>query len=630
MIRLENIVKTYPDKTLFDGATLSLTRQMRVGLVGANGSGKTTLLQLINGLDTPDSGNVVQEKNIRLGYLPQELVEMTNRSILDETILAFPRIVEIEGEIEKLNDQITSSSTPDLLKKLGNLQHQYEELEGWRVRDRAKKILSGLGFKPHQVTQSVHTLSGGWKMRVALAKILLVEPDVLCLDEPTNHLDLDATIWLENFLNEWKGALVLISHDRYFLNKIVNHIVDIHHRKLFLFPGDHEHFLGERVLLREQQAASYKNQQKKIKETETFIDRFRYKNTKSTQVQSRIKMLDKMEKIDTPEHLAKGMSLNIPQPTRAPNEIVVLKKASKYYDETKVYESLDLTILRNQKICLVGPNGAGKSTLIKIIAGVEDLTSGLLKIGTGVDINYFAQHQLEMLDPKKTIYETIFATATDWTMTQIRSYLGGFLFSGDTVDKPVSVLSGGEKVRLALAKMMVHPAHLLLLDEPTNHLDMESRNQVEDTLKNYDGTLLLISHDRHLLNTVSNMTLEITAGGIKEYAGNYDYYLWKKSQDLEPSMENKQENTSINQEKEQRKFDYKEKKQFTNRLNKIEKIMHNLEVELELKTALEANPPNSSDYIEIQKVIEEKDLLEHQILELLEEQESLLKNLSKE
>ncbi len=337
-----------------------------------------------------------------------------------------------------------------------------------------------------------------------------------------------------------------------------------------------------------------------------------------------------MEKIDTPEHLAKGMSLNIPQPTRAPNEIVVLKKASKYYDETKVYESLDLTILRNQKICLVGPNGAGKSTLIKIIAGVEDLTSGLLKIGTGVDINYFAQHQLEMLDPKKTIYETIFATATDWTMTQIRSYLGGFLFSGDTVDKPVSVLSGGEKVRLALAKMMVHPAHLLLLDEPTNHLDMESRNQVEDTLKNYDGTLLLISHDRHLLNTVSNMTLEITAGGIKEYAGNYDYYLWKKSQDLEPSMENKQENTSINQEKEQRKFDYKEKKQFTNRLNKIEKIMHNLEVELELKTALEANPPNSSDYIEIQKVIEEKDLLEHQILELLEEQESLLKNLSKE
>ncbi len=620
MIRLENLSKSYPDGELFHQVNISIKRGMRVGLVGPNGSGKTTILKILLGKESPDSGNVQIEKSTTIGYLSQEIVASTNRSILEEVLAGHPEVGELEGKMLSLSEAITHDpENSKLANRLGDAQHRFEALGGWNLEEKAKKILSGLGFREKQFMDSMDDLSGGWRMRVALASILVQEPDILFLDEPTNHLDLEATIWLETFLTEWKGGLVLISHDRAFLDRSVNYILEIDLKRVTQYRGNYSKYREEKAIRFEHHRAAYINQQKQIKDTEKFIERFRYKNTKATQVQSRIKMLEKMEKIVSPEENNQSMNILLPQPERPPQYLVSCKNVKKHYGDIQVFNELNLTVERGQKIGLVGHNGAGKSTLLKLLADVEKVTSGAVRTGSKVKKAYFAQHQLEVLDSNSTVYESIRNVSPGWSETQIRSYLGNFLFVKDAVEKLVKVISGGEKSRLALARILVEPVHLLLLDEPTNHLDMVSRSVVETVLKTFQGSIVCISHDRHFLNGVTNLTGEIGRGDIRMFEGNYDYYIWKTSKES-PTLAR----TSKSKQPSQRKLDYQENKKIRNRLAWIKKRFNSIEELLETERAITQNPDHAHHYELLQKALHNMTKLENEYLELMEEQERLI------
>lgn len=620
MIQLDNISKEYPDGVLFSNVSLLIKKNMRIGLVGPNGSGKTTLLRLMLGEESPDSGAIQKNKSLLIGYLPQDIIIGTKRSILDEVLDSFPEIRDIENRMEIVSSEIANN--PNDIKKLkilGDLQQRFDGIGGWTIDKKAKEILGGLGFTEDQFQRSLDTFSGGWRMRVALAGILLKNPDVLFFDEPTNHLDLDATIWLESFLAAWKGSLVMISHDREFLNKSVNHIIEIDQAKVILYKGNYLSYCEQKQIRIEQQQAAYSNQQDAIAQTKRFIERFRYKNTKSRQVQSKIKQLEKLELIDEPTQNKKRINIRISQPTRSPLKIISLKDVSKNYGNISVYDNLNIEIERGQTIGLVGHNGAGKSTLLKMLAGVEPISSGVLRYGKDVTTAYFAQHQLEVLDPNMTVYESMQSVSSGKNETEIRSYLGSFLFSGDSIDKFVKVLSGGEKSRLALAKMLIQPANLLLLDEPTNHLDMISRDVVEAALKKYDGTIVCISHDRHFLNTITNIIYEIGNRGVVIYAGNYDYYIWKKESRIDKNS--KTEKTKKFATKN--KSNYKEQKRIANRIRVLkrklaetEEVLENIKIEL-------LNPATASDFEKIQTLIDDEKSIEESYFVLLEELEEL-------
>lgn len=620
MIQLENISKEYPDGILFSNVSLLIKKSMRVGLVGPNGSGKTTLLRLMLGEESPDNGSIQKNKNLSIGYLPQDVIVGTKQSILDEVLSSFPEIIDIEKRIEIISSEIASN--PNDIKKLkilGDLQQRFDSLGGWSIEKKAKEILGGLGFAENQFQRSLDTFSGGWRMRVALAGILLKNPDVLFFDEPTNHLDLDATIWLESFLAAWKGSLVMISHDREFLNKSVNHIIEIDQAKVILYKGNYLSYREQKQIRIEQQQAAYSNQQDMIAQTKRFIERFRYKNTKSRQVQSKIKQLEKLNLIEEPTQNKKRINIQISQPARSPLKIVSLKGVSKNYGDISVYNNLNLEIERGQAIGLVGHNGAGKSTLLKMLAGVEPISSGVLRYGKDVTTAYFAQHQLEILNPDLTVFESLQIVSSGKNETEIRSYLGSFLFSGDSVDKLVKVLSGGEKSRLALAKILIQPANLLLLDEPTNHLDMISRDVVEAALKKYTGTIVCISHDRHFLNEITNITYEIGNGEVVTYAGNYDYYIWKK----ESRIDKNSKTESTKQPTTKNKSNYKEQKRIANRtrvlkrkLGETEETLENIKIEL-------INPDIASDFEQIQELLDEEKKVEESYFILLEELEEL-------
>ena len=483
---------------------------MRAGLVGPNGSGKTTLLRIMLGKETPDSGGVQKDKAITIGYLAQDIVAGSDQSILEEVLAAYPEVREIEGKMLSLSHAIaTDPENLALVNELGEAQNRFEALGGWTLEEKAKKILGGLGFSDEKFTEPMDAFSGGWRMRVALASILLQEPDILFLDEPTNHLDLEATIWLESFLAEWKGGMVMISHDREFLDRSINHILEIDLKKVTLYHGNYSTYKEDKALRMEQHQNAYRNQQKRIKDTERFIERFRYKNTKATQVQSRVKMLEKMEKIEAPTVDNRSVNMILPQPSRPPLNVASFRNVTKHYGDIEVFNDMELVIERGQKIGLVGHNGAGKSTLLKMLAGVESVTSGAVRIGRNVDQAYYAQHQLETLDPNDTVFESIQKVSPGWSETEIRTYLGSFMFTGDEIEKYIKVLSGGEKARVAMARMLVEPSHLLLLDEPTNHLDIVTRNVVETALKQFTGSIVCISHDRHFLNNITLSLIHI-------------------------------------------------------------------------------------------------------------------------
>jgi ATP-binding cassette subfamily F protein 3 len=592
---------------------------MRAGLVGPNGSGKTTLLRIMLGKETPDSGGVQKDKSITIGYLAQDIVAGSDQSILEEVLAAYPEVREIEGKILTLSHAIADDpENVALVNELGEAQNRFEALGGWTLEEKAKKILGGLGFSEDKFIEPMEVFSGGWRMRVALASILLQEPDILFLDEPTNHLDLEATIWLESFLGEWKGGMVMISHDRAFLDRSVNHILEIDLKKVTLYHGNYSTYKEDKALRMEQHQNAYRNQQKQIKDTERFIERFRYKNTKATQVQSRVKMLEKMEKINAPTEDNRSVNLVLPQPSRPPLNVASCRNVTKHYGEIEVFNDIDMVIERGQKIGLVGYNGAGKSTLLKMLAGVENVTSGAVRIGGNVDRAYSAQHQLETLDPDDTVFESIQKVSPGWSETEMRTYLGSFMFTGDEIEKYIKVLSGGEKARVAMARMLVEPSHLLLLDEPTNHLDMVTRNVVEAALMQFTGSIVCISHDRHFLNNVTNLTCEVGGGGIRMFEGNYNYYEWKKRE------EQSVESTKPTVKKESKgKSDYKERKKIRNRLAWIEKRFKSIETELESQRAITQDPANGDNYELLQDAMNVMNQLESEYLELMEEQEGL-------
>ena len=533
MIQLEEISKSFGGQVLFRDLTWHIARGQRIGLVGPNGAGKTTLCRILTGAMEVDSGQIRRAKLATIGYLPQEIASAGDGTVLGHLLAGFPDVQRVEEEMELLAAEMAEGedgSSEELMHRYGELQHQYEALGGYGLEARAKAILGGLGFAPDDFFKPLATFSGGWRTRVALGRLLLQAPDLLLLDEPTNHLDLESLQWLEDFLAAYEGTVVIISHDRYFLNRVVDRIAELELGRFALYVGDYDDYQAQKLARQEQIEAAQKSQAEQIEKMERFIRKFRYKATKARQVQSRIKMLERMERVEV-IRVPKRIHFRMPQPARSGTTVCDLRKIRKAYGEKVVYAGVDFRLLRGDRVALVGINGAGKSTLLKIVAGVLPFEGGDRVVGHNVSIHYYAQHQLDALNPRNSVLEELAAVADVEMQPRLRAILGAFLFSGDDVEKPVAVLSGGEKSRLALAKMLLRPANLLCLDEPTNHLDVTAREVLEEALEQFDGTMLFISHDRYFINRMATKVVEVRDGRLWEFAGDYDYYLEKREEE---------------------------------------------------------------------------------------------------
>jgi ATP-binding cassette subfamily F protein 3 len=526
---LDAVSKGYGGQQLLQDCTWRIGRGERIGLVGPNGAGKTTLCRILAGVEETDAGRVHRDSGVTVGYLPQEVTTGEDRTVLAEALSGFDEVWRLEAELESLASRMAGPDAgPELTETYGEVQHRFEALGGYRLEAEAKIILGGLGFSPDGAHRPLAEYSGGWRMRAALARLLLLRPDLLLLDEPTNHLDLESLQWLENFLAAYEGSVVIVSHDRYFLNRMVTAIAELAGGSVTLYHGDYDHFLMEREARQALREAQARNQAKRVAEIERFIERFRYKASKARQVQSRVKMLGRMERIET-EADARRIHFSFPQPPRTGRLVARMSGIRKAYGDNVVYAGVDFLVERGDRVALVGINGAGKSTLLKMLAGTLPFDAGERVLGSHVEVQYYAQHQLDALDPTRTVLEEIELAAPEAQISRLRTILGSFLFSGDTVEKKVGVLSGGEKARLALAKMLARPAALLCMDEPTNHLDLASKEVLEEALSGFTGTIVFISHDRYFINRIATQVVEVEHGQLATHLGSYDDYLDHKA-----------------------------------------------------------------------------------------------------
>ena len=528
MIRLDNISKQIGHQILFIEASATLQKGEKAGLVGPNGAGKTTLFRMITGTELPDEGQVSTDRGITIGYFSQDVGEMSGRSAVAEVMDGAGPVAEVAAELKALEaamaDPARLDEMEEIIAQYGEVQHRFEELDGYALDGRAREVLAGLSFSQEMMEGDVGALSGGWKMRVALARILLMRPDVMLLDEPSNHLDIESLIWLEQFLKGYDGALLMTSHDREFMNRIINKVVEIDGGSLTTYSGNYEFYEAQRALSEKQQQAQFERQQAMLAKEIKFIERFKARASHAAQVQSRVKKLEKIERVEPPRR-RQTVAFDFPPAPRSGEDVVNLKAVQKAYGSRVIYDGLDFMIRRRERWCVMGVNGAGKSTLLKLVAGESAPDTGSVALGGSVKMGYFAQHAMDLLDGERTVFQSLEDAFPQAGQGSLRALAGCFGFSGDDIEKRCRVLSGGEKARLVMAIMLFDPPNFLVLDEPTNHLDMATKEMLIAALSQYEGTMLFVSHDRHFLAALSNRVLELTPDGIHQYGGGYTEYV---------------------------------------------------------------------------------------------------------
>lgn len=534
MIRLDNVSKQAGHQILFIEASAALNKGEKIGLVGPNGAGKTTLFRMIAGEEPPDEGQVSTDRGITIGYFNQDVGEMAGRSAVAEVMDGAGPVSAVAAELRELETAMADPEKADqmdeIIARYGEVQHAFEELDGYALDGRAREALSGLGFSQEMMDGDVGKLSGGWKMRVALARILLMRPDVMLLDEPSNHLDLESLIWLEKFLHDYEGTLLMTSHDREFINRVISKVVEIDSGSLTTYAGNYEFYEQQRALSEKQQQAQFERQQAMLAKEIKFIERFKARASHAAQVQSRVKKLDKIERVEPPRR-RQTVAFDFPPAPRSGEDVIALKKVFKGYGSKRIYDGLDFMIRRRERWCVMGVNGAGKSTLLKLVAGASEPDEGTVAVGGSVKMGYFAQHAMDLLDGEQTVFESLEYAFPTAGQGSLRALAGCFGFSGDDVEKRCRVLSGGEKARLVMAKMLFDPPNFLVLDEPTNHLDLATKEMLITALSDFEGTMLFVSHDRHFLSVLSNRVLELTPEGIHQFGGGYTEYVARTGQE---------------------------------------------------------------------------------------------------
>ncbi|MDO4728729.1 MAG: ABC-F family ATP-binding cassette domain-containing protein [Bacteroidota bacterium] len=622
MLNIHNLSVSFAGEYLFEEITFRLGMGDKVGLVGKNGAGKSTMLKLLSKELQPDTGTIASEKDIKIGFLKQDIDFVKGRTVLEEAYQAFEDIKHLEQKIASLNHQLSvredyeSAEYLQLIDELSDCNHQFEIVGGYNYVGDTEKILLGLGFKRDDFQKLTDTFSGGWRMRIELAKLLLQNNDVLLLDEPTNHLDIESIIWLESFLKNYTGVVVIVSHDKMFLDNVTNRTIEISLGKAYDFPKPYSQYLTLRNEIREKQLATQKNQEKMIEHTEKLIEKFRAKASKAAMAQSLIKKLDKVERIEVDQDDNSVMSISFPQAITPGKVVIEVQNVTKKYGDKTIFKNLSLLVERGSKIAFVGQNGQGKSTFVKAIVNEIDY-QGTIKLGHNVLLGYFAQNQVDYLNGEITLLETMEEAANDSNRSKVRDMLGAFLFKGDDVHKKVKVLSGGERNRLALCKMLLQPINVLIMDEPTNHLDIKSKNVLKGALQQFEGTLLVVSHDRDFLQGLSNIVYEFKDQSIREYLGDIDFYLEQRKldnmRDLEKNTPNKKDNPVVENTKTLNFEEQKQRKSLQNRLGKVEKLIEELEqkittIELELAqnyTTLSADQSFMKKYTDFKNQLSE-------------------------
>ena len=598
MLSISAVSKAFAGRTLFAEVSAQINRGDRIGLVGPNGAGKSTLLAMILGTESPDGGKIILEKNVSIGFLPQESAPVGDQTVLEIATAITPEIEALQKQIhawESEHPASLPSAQPQSASRAPDVHARFEELGGYQLEAKAKKILAGLSFRESDFLRPAREMSGGWVMRAHLARLLVQEPDLLMLDEPTNHLDLEALLWFQDYLKSYPGAILLISHDREFLDQLVDGIIEIRQTRLIRYRGNYEDYLVQREATETQLLAAYKNQQREIAHLMQFVQRFRAKNTKASQAQSKLKQIERMEKIEAPAGDESQIKFSFPQPQRSGLKVIALKGIHHAYGSNVVYRGLDFQAERGQRIVLVGPNGAGKSTLLKLLAGVLPVQSGVRQLGYHTNAGYYSQYRVEMLQPERTAFEEALDTPQSITEEFVRTVLGCFLFRGDDIFKKVSVLSGGEKSRLALVKLLLDPPNLLLMDEPTTHLDLPSIEALLAALEQFQGTIIFISHDVYFIRALANHVVHVNAGRLTHYPGDYQYYLDKTAADsartaltagkrAEPSKASPMARPGAKAreqkrlEAEQRQARSRQRKEQQQLVHRLEKQIHELEI----------------------------------------------------